>query len=137
MSKRLEGKTCLVTGGGTGIGLGIALALAREGCRVAIAGRRKEPLEAACRQYEGSPPLVSQTVDVGDLASVEKLFDWSKATMGPLDILVNSAGVNVRRRSMAELDPADWDRVMSINASGALLPSRKGGCRTCGPDTTV
>ena len=54
-------------------------------------GPAKEPLEAACRQYEGTPSLVSQTVDVGDLASVEKLFDWSKATMGPLDILVNSA----------------------------------------------
>jgi NAD(P)-dependent dehydrogenase (short-subunit alcohol dehydrogenase family) len=119
MNKRLEGKTCLVTGGGTGIGLGIAMALAREGCRVAIAGRRKEPLEAACRQYEGQPPLVSHTVDVGDLASVEELFEWSMATLGPLGILVNSAGTNIRRRSMAELDPADWDKVLSINASGA------------------
>lgn len=136
MSKKLSGKTALVTGGGTGIGLGVALALAEEGCRVAITGRRAEPLAAACQKFTGSPKLESHTVDVGELASVEELFRWSKEKLGPLDILVNSAGVNVRRRTMAELDPADWDKMMRINASGAfycmraVLPEmreRKGG----------
>jgi NAD(P)-dependent dehydrogenase (short-subunit alcohol dehydrogenase family) len=124
MTTRLAGKTALVTGGGTGIGLGIALALAREGCRVAIAGRRAEPLAAAARDYKNEPPLLFHTVDVGELASVEKLFAWSAATLGPLDILVISAGVNVRRRTMAELDPADWDKMMRINASGAFYCMR-------------
>ena len=124
MSKRLAGKSALVTGGGTGIGLGVALALAHEGCRVAIAGRRREPLEAACQQYTGSPAMSCHPVDVGDLASVETLFRWSMATLGPLDILVNSAGVNVRNRTMAELDPADWDKMMRINASGAFYCMR-------------
>jgi NADP-dependent 3-hydroxy acid dehydrogenase YdfG len=120
MANRLAGKTALVTGGGTGIGLGVALALAEEGCRVAIAGRRREPLEAATREFKGEPRMIFQTVDIGDLASVEKLFEWSKQALGPLDILVNSAGVNVRRRTMAELSPADWDKMMQINASGTF-----------------
>jgi len=124
MSQRLAGKSALVTGGGTGIGLGVALALAREGCRVAIAGRRAEPLEAACKQCTGTPPMSCHTVDIGDLASVEELFHWSMATLGPLDILVNCAGVNVRKRTMAELEPADWDKMMRINASGAFYCMR-------------
>ncbi len=124
MTKRLSGKTALVTGGGTGIGLGIALALAREGCRVGIAGRREEPLAAAARSYKDDPPLVFHTVDVGELASVEQLFAWSAATLGPLDILVNSAGVNVRRRAMAELSAEDWNKMMRINASGAFYCMR-------------
>jgi NAD(P)-dependent dehydrogenase (short-subunit alcohol dehydrogenase family) len=124
MSKRLAGKTALVTGGGTGIGLGVALALAREGCRVAIAGRRREPLEAACKLFDGTPPMSCHPVDVGELASVDALFHWSMATVGPLDILVNSAGVNVRKRTMAELSPEDWDKMMRINASGAFYCMR-------------
>jgi NADP-dependent 3-hydroxy acid dehydrogenase YdfG len=124
MTKRLAGKIALVTGGGTGIGLGIALALAREGCRVAIAGRRQEPLEAAAREFKSEPLLVFHTVDVGELASVEKLFQWSHVALGPLDILVNSAGVNVRRRTMADLDPADWEKMMRINATGAFYCMR-------------
>lgn len=124
MSKRLAGKTALVTGGGTGIGLGVALALAHEGCRVAIAGRRREPLEAACKEFTGSPAMSCHPVDVGDLTSVETLFRWSMATLGPLDILVNSAGVNVRNRTMAELSPEDWDKMMRINASGAFYCMR-------------
>ncbi len=110
MSTPLAGKTCLVTGGGTGIGLGVAHVLAEAGCRVAIAGRRHEPLEAACKQFQGKPPLVFHTADVGEIESVSKLFEWSAKEMGPLDILVNSAGVNVRRRTMAELEPATGTR---------------------------
>ena len=56
MSKRLAGKTALVTGGGTGIGLGVALALAREGCRVAIAGRRPNRWKLPARSSTARPP---------------------------------------------------------------------------------
>ncbi|MBI2824562.1 MAG: SDR family oxidoreductase [Planctomycetia bacterium] len=119
MPKRLAGKTCVVTGGGTGIGLGIAVGLAREGCRVAIAGRRQEVVEAACRQFDGEPRLIGHAVDVSDASSVEQLFRWAREQFGPIDILVNSAGVNVPRRSMAELDPADWEAMLKINVTGA------------------
>ena len=63
------------------------------------------------------------------------LLAWTEERLGPLDILVNSAGINVARRSMAELDPADWDRLLAVNATGlfnvlhAALPGmrRRGG----------
>lgn len=116
----LPGKTALVTGGGTGIGLGIAVALARAGCKVAIAGRRAETLQAAAAAYKGQPPLLACACDVGQPADVERLFQWAATNLGPIDILVNSAGVNVVKRSMAELSIEDWEAMLRINASGAF-----------------
>lgn len=116
---QLSGKTALITGGATGIGLGIALAFAKEGCRVAISGRREDKLREAAEAYRGSPALLYRSADVGDLASVEKLVAWANAELGKIDILVSSAGVNVLRRRLAELVPEDWERMMRINATGA------------------
>ncbi len=118
---RLSGKTALVTGGGTGIGAGIALALAEEGCRVAISGRREDKLKevAGRRRTDGSSPIVVRAADVGDRASAQTLCEWANAQLGRIDILVNSAGINVPKRSMAELDPADWDKLIQVNATGA------------------
>lgn len=114
----LHNKTALVTGGGTGIGWGIARALAEAGCRVAIAGRRSAPLEEAASSWQGTPPIVWKTVDVVDRASVQELFDWAAKTLGPLDILVNSAGTNIKTRMMADMRPEQWDEVMAINSTG-------------------
>ncbi|MBW3539058.1 MAG: SDR family oxidoreductase [Planctomycetes bacterium] len=116
----LEGRTALVTGGGTGIGAAVALALAGRGCRVAIAGRREQPLrETASRHTSAENPILVQPVDVADRASIAALFDWARRELGRIDILVNSAGVNVPRRSAAELSPDDWDRMLRINVTGA------------------
>jgi len=115
----LGGKSVLVTGGGSGIGLGIALALAREGCRVAIAGRGEERLRSGAAQFTGSPPIVYHPCDVAVRSDVAGLFDWlDQQGRLPLDILVTSAGINVARRKMCELDPADWDRLLDVNATG-------------------
>jgi len=115
----LGGKNVLVTGGGSGIGLGIALALAREGCRLAIAGRGEERLRSAAAQFSGDPPMVYHTCDVSVRSDVTRLFGWlDNQGFLPLDILVTSAGINVARRKMCELDPADWDRMLAINATG-------------------
>lgn len=118
MSSILAGKTALVTGGATGIGWGIARALAAAGCRVAIAGRREEALRAAAAQWTGSPAVETRTVDVANRASVRDLFAWAEATLGQLDILVNSAGTNIKTRSLGEMAPEQWDEVMAINATG-------------------
>jgi NAD(P)-dependent dehydrogenase (short-subunit alcohol dehydrogenase family) len=115
---KLANKTAVVTGGGTGIGLGIACALAGEGCRVAIAGRRPDVLAAAIAAYNGTPPLIGYPLDVTDRDSVAMLFRWAERELGRVDILVNSAGVNIKRRTMAEMEPGEWDRVMAINATG-------------------
>lgn len=117
---KLDGKTALVVGGGTGIGLGIAIALAQEGCRVAISGRREDKLREAAASYMGKPPLLVHAADVGDPASVDQLVGWAIKELGRIDIFVNSAGVNVLKRKMAELSIDDWEMMMRINASGAF-----------------
>ncbi|MHB8899387.1 MAG: SDR family oxidoreductase [Thermoguttaceae bacterium] len=116
----IRGKRVLVTGGGSGIGLGIALAFAREGCRVAISGRNEKKLQSAAGQFQGEPPILVRACDVADRDDVKALFDWVGEHLGGVDILVNSAGVNTARRRFDVLDPADWDRLVSINATGAF-----------------
>jgi NAD(P)-dependent dehydrogenase (short-subunit alcohol dehydrogenase family) len=115
----LDGKTALVTGGGTGIGLAAACALASAGCRTVIAARRDEVLRQAAGSFDGAAPLLHHVVDVADRASVDTLFAWTAEQLGPIDILVNSSGINLKTRSMAAMAPQDWDRVLAVNASGA------------------
>jgi NAD(P)-dependent dehydrogenase (short-subunit alcohol dehydrogenase family) len=114
---KLSGKQALVTGGGSGIGLGIARALAGGGARVAICGRREDVLRSAARSAD--PPLLFHTVDVADRQSVAALFRWAAAELGNIDILVNSAGVNIKTRTMAEMTPEQWDTVLGVNVTGA------------------
>lgn len=127
----LHGKTALITGGGSGIGLGTALALARDGCRVAIAGRRLEVLKEGAANWTGQPPILCHVVDVADREGVHKLFTWANQQFGKIDILVNAAGINLKNRMMSNMQPPDWDRVMAINASGvyhcmyAVLPQMR------------
>lgn len=116
---RLQGKTAVVTGGGTGIGLGIAHALAADGCRVAITGRRAEILEAAAGTWQGKPPLLFRAADVANREDVQRLFQWANEQLGQIDILVNSAGTNIKNRTMAEMQPEQWDMVLAANATGA------------------
>ncbi len=117
---RLQGKTALITGGATGIGEAIALAYAREGCRVAISGRREDALRAVANAYDGSPKIIFHPCDVADRNSVIELFRWAKKELGHIDILVNSAGINVKKRGMAESLPEEWDQILAVNATGAF-----------------
>ena len=115
----LENQNALVVGGGTGMGEAIALALAAEGAKVAVAGRRQEKLDALSKQAEGK--ILAHTVDVAERESVKTLFDWAGAQFGgQLHLLVNCAGVNIPKRSMSDLAPGDWDKVIAINATGAF-----------------
>jgi NAD(P)-dependent dehydrogenase (short-subunit alcohol dehydrogenase family) len=117
----LSGKTALVTGGGTGIGWGTAVALAQEGCRVAITGRRREVLQQAAQSWKGQPAMLAHECDVAEQASVQKLFAWAAKELGPIDILVNSAGVNIKNRMMGNMPPEEWERVLRINATGVYF----------------
>jgi len=113
----LSGQNALVVGGGTGMGEAIALAFAAEGMNVAIAGRRQEKLDAVAAQ--SAKPMRTKTADVGDRESVRELFEWFGSEYDRLHVLANSAGVNIPKRSMSELAPEDWDKLMRINATGA------------------
>jgi len=127
----LKDKTVLVTGGGSGIGLGIAEALAREGCRVAISGRTESKLREAAARLDGDRPMLAQPCDVAERDSVRRLVEWAERELGRLDIVVNSAGINVAKRAMHELDPADFDRILAVNCTGlfnvmqAVLPGMR------------
>ena len=116
---QLAGKIVAVTGGGTGIGAGIARGLAEAGCKVTVGGRRMEPLEKLASQVKSEHAIRSRTIDVSDPDSVQAFFADIRENVGEVDILVNSAGINIQKRTMAEMSPEDWERVLSINASGA------------------
>jgi NAD(P)-dependent dehydrogenase (short-subunit alcohol dehydrogenase family) len=116
----LNGKVVLVSGGAGGIGLGIAKALAAEGCKLALADVNKEALADAVKAVEGEFPCIGRICDITDREQVSKLLEWLGSELGPIDILVNSAGVNVGNRMMSNISPDDFDRVMEINTTGTF-----------------
>lgn len=116
----LAGKVVLVTGGSSGIGLGIARALAAEGCAVAIAGRDLDRLQQALVGTPDIEALHGHPCDVTDRSQVADLFVWLAHELGAIDILVNSAGMNVAQRMMADVDPADFDRILAVNTTGTF-----------------
>ncbi|QDU93164.1 SDR family oxidoreductase [Lignipirellula cremea] len=133
---KLAGKTAVITGGGTGIGLSIARFFAQEGCRVALGGRRLDKLQEAATAIGGEHPPLCHELDVADRDGVNAFFDWAQTQLGGVDILVNSAGMNIATRSMATMEPEQWDQVLAVNATGAyncmhaVLPqmrARRGG----------
>ncbi len=119
-SQLLAGRTAVVTGGGTGIGSAIARTLAEAGVKVAISGRREEPLQEVADSTSDGPPILFHKCDVADRESVASFFDWARGELGQVDILVNSAGINIANRSLESITPEDWDRVIQINATGAF-----------------
>lgn len=116
----LAGKVVLVTGGSSGIGLGIARALAAEGCAVAIAGRDQDRLQQALAGAPETETWQGHACDVTDRSQVADLFAWLERELGTIDILVNSAGINVAQRMMADVDPSDFDRILAVNTTGTF-----------------
>lgn len=126
----LNGKSVLVTGGGSGIGAAIALAFARAGAQVIISGRNADKLEAvAIEVNEGR--IQFHVCDVSDRDAANNLVEHAQRQFGHIDIVVNAAGINVPNRLMENLDPADWDRMLAVNATGtfnvihAVLPQMR------------
>jgi len=117
----IEHQTALITGAGSGIGRAVAGALAALGVRVALVGRDREKLE---QTRAGLGPAagtaVIEAVDVVDRAEVGGMVGRVLAALGSIDILVCNAGTNVRKRAIEELDPADWDRMIATNLTGAF-----------------
>ena len=115
-------RVAIITGAGTGIGRCVALELMREGYAVALAGRRREPLEEVARAGTelGGASLVVPT-DVGDQAAVKSLFNETRERFGRLDLLFNNAGVGAPPIPLEDLKFEQWKRVVDINLTGAFL----------------
>ncbi len=115
------GKVAIVTGAGSGIGKASALALLREGYAVALAGRRKDMLEAVAREAKpGSRTLVAPT-DVADPASIRALFARTKETFGRLDVLFNNAGIGAPAVPLEDLSYEQWKAVVDTNLTGSFV----------------
>ncbi|HEY2558210.1 MAG TPA: SDR family oxidoreductase [Caldimonas sp.] len=119
----LAGQVAWVTGGGSGIGLGGAIELAKAGCSVVVSGRDSAKLDAAIAvaRERGAPPgsLAALPLDVADAAAVARVAAAIESRHGGVDILVNSAGVNVPRRFWSQTDAATFANVVAINLNGA------------------
>ncbi|MHB8420138.1 MAG: SDR family NAD(P)-dependent oxidoreductase [Myxococcales bacterium] len=117
---KLQGRVAVVTGGGRGIGRAAALALASEGAHLVLAARTEAEIGRVQREIAANGGEARAIrCDVSRAGEVRALF----AELGPVDLLVNNAGVVVRR-PLAELDEADWDRTLDVNLKGAYLCSR-------------
>ena len=112
-----------MTGGARGIGAGIAARLATEGARVIVWDVDLAPLSAA-----GFAPEAAAEVDVSDAAAVADAFRAAEAERGPVDILINNAGINGPVAPAWELAPEDWARLIGVNLSGTWH-----GCRVALP----
>jgi NAD(P)-dependent dehydrogenase (short-subunit alcohol dehydrogenase family) len=120
---RLADKVVLVSGAGSGIGRAAAIRLAAEGATLVLVGRTQARLEETSGALGGSASVI-HAADVSDAAAVDLLARDVLARFARLDVLVNTAGINVRQRSLAEGSSADFVRVLNTNLCGAFLLSR-------------
>lgn len=124
MSARLSGKVAVITGAGRGIGAAIADAFVGEGASVFIAELdRQTGAETAAKLAARGGRVAHGTCDVSNKSSVEAAVLAAQRTLGPIDVLVNNAGVNVFRDPLTMSD-ADWRMCLAVDLEGVLHASR-------------
>lgn len=121
MLEDLRGKRAIVTGGATGIGLAIARQFQLAGMRVAIADLNMAAAEKAAAEL--GPEHISIGIDVRERASVAMAFDTVAQRFGGYDVLAANAGVS-SMKLVVDLDDADWDFNMDVNARGVFLTNQ-------------
>jgi NAD(P)-dependent dehydrogenase (short-subunit alcohol dehydrogenase family) len=126
---RLDGSTALVVGAAGGLGSAIARGLAGAGAAVGVADLSAAGAKAVADGIEGEGGRACAVeVDVASAESVERMVREAEASLGPVDILVNSAGIT-RRRPVVEFSKEDWDRILAVNLTGVFLASQAVGRR--------
>jgi 3-oxoacyl-[acyl-carrier protein] reductase len=120
----LGGKVALVTGASQGLGRRFARVLADHGAAVGLAARQRTKLEALEAEITGGGGrATSVALDVTDVAVIEHAFEEVEAALGPVDILINNAGVAVTKSTL-EQTPEDWDMVVHTNLKGAFFTAQ-------------
>jgi 3-hydroxybutyrate dehydrogenase len=121
---KLPDRVALVTGGGRGIGRAIALAFAKEGARVAVTARTETELEAVAAEIRAlGREALAVPCDVGERAQVDDAVRRVADGLGPVEILVNNAGLAVSAQ-LQDTDDALWERHLRVNLTGAFLVTR-------------
>jgi NAD(P)-dependent dehydrogenase (short-subunit alcohol dehydrogenase family) len=124
VTRRLEGQTALITGGGTGIGRAIALAFSREGANVAVAGRRTDKLQSVVSEVvEAGGQGLAVACDVTKAGDTVQAVKQTVERFAQLNVLVNNAGA-LSVSSIEGISEAEWDRLMLVNLKGPFLMCR-------------
>jgi short-subunit dehydrogenase len=119
--KTLQGRTALVTGASGGLGTHLARRLAREGMSVAVSGRRKDALETLAAELgELGVKSVAVVADLSDLSTTDALVDGVEAELGPIDVLVNNAGVE-SVGAFTSYTPEELTSMVDVNLTAPLL----------------
>jgi NAD(P)-dependent dehydrogenase (short-subunit alcohol dehydrogenase family) len=114
----LDGRSVLITGGGTGLGADMAAGFAAAGARVVVVGRRREPLDAVVAGDARIVAIVGDVTDEGDMASVF-------AEAGPIDVVVANAGA-AESAPLTRTGIDLWERMITVNLTGVFLTLREG-----------
>jgi NAD(P)-dependent dehydrogenase (short-subunit alcohol dehydrogenase family) len=125
-ANRLEGRTAFVTGASSGIGAATARLLVAEGARVALVSRRATELEALAVELGAGALAVA--ADVSDSAMVRRAVERVETELGPVDLLVNAAGIAVPAL-LGDLDDDNWQSMIDVNLSGTFYACRELGLR--------
>lgn len=121
----LKGKRALVTGGSKGIGLAIVKEFLALGAEVVFTARNKEQIEALEKELRGQGhQLTGLQGDVSNAADRKRLLAWVKENWGALDVLVNNAGINIRKAT-TDYEPEEYRKVLEINLFAPFELSRE------------
>jgi len=116
----MSGRVAVVTGAGSGIGLGIARQLAADGHAVGLLDRERGAAEVAAAELrKQGRSAVAAEVDVADRAAVKRAFALVREQLGPVTILVTSAGID-SFDSVLDITPEAWDRILAVNLTGTF-----------------
>ena len=138
-----KGQTAVVTGGAQGIGYAVVQRLLAGGAKVALWDQSAEALQSAKESLSGQGEVATFQVDITDLKQVEAAADATGHALGPISVLVNSAGIAGANAPVASYAPDEWNKVISVNLTGTFnvnhAPSVDGrtarrpqrGCRAC------
>ncbi len=122
MTRKLEGKIAVITGGSAGIGLGTAKRFAEEGAQVFITGRRQSELDKAVAELgRNATPI---RADVSDLADIDRIYEIVKAKAGRIDVLFANVGI-YELGTFGEITEEHFDRTFNTNVRGLLFTVQK------------
>ena len=135
MLSTFQNKVAFITGGASGIGLGIARSLAREGMKIAIADIEPETLATAAANIRAlGAEVMTLPLDVSRWENWEGVPERVEATLGPVSVLCNNAGISLVEQPAAEAVIVDWQKLFSINVHGVLYGVRAFAGRMGGPE---